>query len=536
MIPILLKLKGIYSYQEEQVIDFSKLTANHLFGIFGGVGSGKSTILEAITYALYGNTERLSGNDKRSYNMMNLKSNELAIDFIFSAGREDKQYRFTVTAKRNKKHFDQVGTYSRNAYVKENDTWLPLDSNKADDILGLSYDNFRRTIIIPQGKFQEFLQLGDTDRTKMLQEIFRLEKFDLSEKVKSLNAKNEEALQFLQGRLAELASANRDTLTQKEHELNSAKIQLADLETKSKNLQSEIKSFEELHKLFSKKEDITIQLTRHKEQEEEILAIEQDLNCYLHSKETFENDLNNLDRQNKDKALIETEVANAKSELTKVEDDIIKETDNLQKIEAELAKKTEYLKQIENLQTLIKIKDSLEKSDINEKAIAKANFELNKSKADAAETKLNIENLKNKIQHIRGKKDELAVLKEIEAWYKQETLLLRQISSLTEKLSNLEKKQNVQKKGIMDIYEGNQYLSETPKDEIESMIITLEESAESIEKERMLQRSKLKKLMPEQLLQKKCRNSKRECLALIVVLPLILLSENMSMRKLLQNT
>jgi exonuclease SbcC len=185
MIPILLKLKGIYSYQAEQVIDFSKLTANHLFGIFGGVGSGKSTILEAITYALYGNTERLSGNDKRSYNMMNLKSDELTIDFIFSAGRENKQYRFTVTAKRNKKHFDQVGTYSRNAYVKENDTWLPLDSNKADDILGLSYDNFRRTIIIPQGKFQEFLQLGDTERTKMLQEIFRLDKFDLSDKVRA---------------------------------------------------------------------------------------------------------------------------------------------------------------------------------------------------------------------------------------------------------------------------------------------------------------------------------------------------------------
>ena len=83
MIPLALTLKGIYSYQSEQQIDFTALTAASLFGIFGAVGSGKSTILEAISFALYGETERLNQKDNRSYNMMNLKSDRLAIDFIF---------------------------------------------------------------------------------------------------------------------------------------------------------------------------------------------------------------------------------------------------------------------------------------------------------------------------------------------------------------------------------------------------------------------------------------------------------------------
>ena len=77
MLPLYLTIEGIYSYQERQHIDFTSLTSAGLFGIFGAVGAGKSSILEAITYALYGETERLNKADKRGYNMMNLKSNHI---------------------------------------------------------------------------------------------------------------------------------------------------------------------------------------------------------------------------------------------------------------------------------------------------------------------------------------------------------------------------------------------------------------------------------------------------------------------------
>ena len=58
MRPIRLEISGLNSYIEKQVVDFSELTSRGLFGIFGKTGSGKSTILDAITIAMYGNISR----------------------------------------------------------------------------------------------------------------------------------------------------------------------------------------------------------------------------------------------------------------------------------------------------------------------------------------------------------------------------------------------------------------------------------------------------------------------------------------------
>src|SRR5690606_1526314 len=141
MIPVSLTIKGLYSYQKEQKIDFEKLLEGQLFGIFGAVGSGKSSILEAISYALYGETERLNKTDYRSYNMMNLKSDDLLIDFIFK-NHDNINYRFIVRGKRNPKNFEKVNTLERTAYKQSDGGWIPLESASGEDIIGLSYDNF----------------------------------------------------------------------------------------------------------------------------------------------------------------------------------------------------------------------------------------------------------------------------------------------------------------------------------------------------------------------------------------------------------
>ncbi len=178
MIPIQLTLEGLYSYQERQKIDFQNLTEAGLFGIFGSVGSGKSSILEAITFALYGETERLNSRDKRAYNMMNLKSNRSYIEFDF-LNFENKKFRATREFKRNRNNFEDVKSPIVVFYEWKNENWLPLEKANTEEIIGLSYANFKRTIIIPQGQFKEFIELGATDRTNMMKEIFNLQRYDL---------------------------------------------------------------------------------------------------------------------------------------------------------------------------------------------------------------------------------------------------------------------------------------------------------------------------------------------------------------------
>ncbi len=213
MIPIQLTIEGLYSYQNRQIIDFSKLTQAGLFGIFGAVGSGKSSILEAITFALYGETERLNAKDRRSYNMMNLKSDRAYIAFDF-LNYENKRFRATREFKRNSKRFEDIKTVGAAFYKWTDDTWIPLQHSKAEEIIGLSYENFKRTIIIPQGQFKEFIELGAKDRTQMMKEIFNLHHFDLQEKVSKLSNKNLTALNQLEGKLSGYDEVSEEKINQ----------------------------------------------------------------------------------------------------------------------------------------------------------------------------------------------------------------------------------------------------------------------------------------------------------------------------------
>ena len=275
MIPIQLTIEGLYSYQERQKIDFKNLTEAGLFGIFGAVGSGKSSILEAISFALYGETERLNMRDKRAYNMMNLKSNSSYIEFDF-INHENKIFRATRDFKRNSKKFDDVKPSSVTFYEKINDKWIPLDHSDSEKIIGLSYANFKRTIIIPQGQFKEFLELGATERTNMMKEIFNLQRFDLQNNISVLNAKNRSELDQLEGQLKGFEEVNEEQISIKKEELSveNQKLEAIQIEFKQirekyeqlKNLKTDFELLkqkkEDFKKLSLEKNDIDILETK----------------------------------------------------------------------------------------------------------------------------------------------------------------------------------------------------------------------------------------------------------------------------------
>ncbi len=493
MIPVQLTLEGIYSYQEKQTIDFATLTDNHIFGIFGGVGSGKSTILEAITFALYGDTERLNSRENRNYNMMNLKSNQLFIEFIFTAGKDNQKYKFNVSGKRNKNRFEDVKTLNRSAYIFEGGNWLPLESVNADNILGLSYENFKRTIIIPQGKFQEFLQLGETARTKMLQEIFRLDRFDLADKVKSLSTKVDRQLENYKGRLSGLEDISEEIIVQMESELTSFKEELSKTESQNKSLSEELSALEQLAKLFIKKEQLLTKLNQQKSKEEVIIQLETDLKDFQECKELFENDLTNLDKLIVQKASLQRDINEAQLHLANIEKELNTKKITFTEAEKEFANKSEYVKQTEDLQKIGRIKQINTILELKEKEIHATKVSIQDLEKTVSEMKQTLNSKEIEQDSLRLVKDNLSELKDIENWHKSLTMLKRELSNYSEKLENYRIKKNVQIKKRDSIHSDNAQLSDMNKDDIQGMSSKIEEMISQLEAEKDAEKTKMLK-------------------------------------------
>lgn len=358
MIPIRLTLQGIYSYQEKQTIDFTRLTDAGLFGIFGAVGSGKSTILEAITYALYGNTDRLNQKgDNRNYNMMNLKSNELFIEFIFRTGKDNTEYLATVKGRRNSKQFEDVKTLDRNVYQNNNGKWIPFEADSLPDVIGLSYENFKRTVIIPQGRFQEFLQLGTSDRTRMMKELFNLDKFELFYKVVALENKNNQQITTLQGQMITLGDIHPEQITEMEESLKKIKIEIG-LKTKEISFQQkEEEKFRNLKDLSEKIARTNQEREKLKPLEPEYALLEKEIleyeYCLLHFKNLLESRKSSSDKIE----LYEKTIRTDQEVLTRVQEQLKKEEVRFVDLKKNYENRETYNQQAEELNKIGKIQE-----------------------------------------------------------------------------------------------------------------------------------------------------------------------------------
>jgi len=240
MIPIKLDIEGLYSYKEKQTIDFTPLTGAGLFGIFGAVGSGKSSILEAVLLALYGSTERLSDRGEKN-SMVNLQSDHLLLNFEFNAGKNNgKTYLARYSAKRNSKNFDDVKPAEHTFYEKIEGEWEPI-SARAEEIVGMKKEHFKQTVIIPQGKFREFIDLTPGPRAEMMKELFGLERFDLSRKTGSLLKVVREEKIRLDTQLSALEFYSAVVLKEKEFKLTELQKQTSEAKQKFQKTEKEIR-------------------------------------------------------------------------------------------------------------------------------------------------------------------------------------------------------------------------------------------------------------------------------------------------------
>lgn len=227
MKPILLKVAGLQSYREMQEIDFTVLTETGLFGIFGPTGSGKSSLLDAITLAMYGKVERAVNGTQ---GIMNHAEDSLSVAFTFELASAEATRRFRVERRFKRNNEVSVSnTVSKFIETVDGEEHVLADklaevNRCVEDVIGLKMDDFTRAVVLPQGKFAEFLSLKGSERRQMLQRLFHLEKYGdqlaikLSRRVKD----NDMAHQSLAAEQQGLGSASKETLEETKRLLQSA--------------------------------------------------------------------------------------------------------------------------------------------------------------------------------------------------------------------------------------------------------------------------------------------------------------------------
>ena len=294
MKPIRLKFSGLQSYREEQEIDFQNVGDLGIFGIFGPTGAGKSSILDAITLALYGNVERAPNGIR---GIINHFEEEISVSFEFVLGNH--RYLAERNYKLNKNNMGISNRLSRLIKISDEEEVLADKAThmneKVRELLGMEFKDFTRAVIIPQNKFDEFLKLTEGERTEMLEKIFGLEEYGegLSNKVKNLEKNLAKEYESNTKIMLELGNVSEEVLKQakidletKQKEVAKKKKEELELEIKIKDMEERKKLHQEIQKLKKQKEILDLEAPEIKNEKERLK--------YAKRAEVFKNPLNNI--------------------------------------------------------------------------------------------------------------------------------------------------------------------------------------------------------------------------------------------------
>ncbi len=197
MKPVKLEFEGINSFSEHTIIDFEKLMQSGIFGIFGDTGSGKSTILDCINFALYGRVER----SKEKTDIINYRCNSASVKFTFTMvnGGRRRTYYIERLIKNDKSGTHRAALYEDGVCIADKATET---ERKVVEILGLEAEDFRKCIALPQGEFSQFVKSAPRDRLALIERLFSLSKYGdrLKEKISAKQSEAESEYGNLSGK------------------------------------------------------------------------------------------------------------------------------------------------------------------------------------------------------------------------------------------------------------------------------------------------------------------------------------------------
>lgn len=376
MTPVHLTMQAFGPYQDITEISFSQLEGK-LFLITGSTGGGKTTILDAICFALFC---RATGGRRTWQDMRNLSAGEdvpTVVDFTFSLGGE--QYRFRRSWRWHKvRGSGRLEMRDEHQCSRKNgEEWELVASGAeskvreyAQNLLGLTCEQFSQVIVLPQGEFRKLLLSNSTEKTKIFQTLFQTEKWEQITKCaqRLADGLGQQCGQLLSARqsilenenvqtVEELAALNQETAAEYEKSVEAAKKienELSKITLIIQKVNKLMETQESLSKVRAQQKEAAAKKTaleqKHREalaREGKIAKLEEErtrvLQAVTQQREQLET-LSKLQGLEKEGSLLETEKAALEKEQRDWEQKALVAAENLEKGKAYLRDLNEKLK------------------------------------------------------------------------------------------------------------------------------------------------------------------------------------------------
>ncbi len=345
MKPLTLSMQAFGPYAGNEEIDFTRLGQRRLFLITGPTGSGKTSILDAITFALYGKAsgDLRNGRSLRSdYAQPSLKT-EVRLTFAnkdhcYEVKRTPEQ---VLLRKRGEGTRSVSGDASLVEILPDGSRQLLASSylsvtNRIEAILGFKAEQFRQLMVLPQGEFRRFLMAESKDRHKILETLFKTQQYRqleeaLDKRAKAVKKSYEDVNTHMAHLLeqshvdssASLEKLRKDTqeqLTAREKEVAKAGAEAKKASAALENARKVLETFLALDRARQHENELKALAPRMEQLKEEIRKLEaaQNLNAF------YDRAARSTLQERKAKAL--TEMANAEqkaalSEMTRLSQD-----------------------------------------------------------------------------------------------------------------------------------------------------------------------------------------------------------------------
>ena len=438
MIPLKLEIEGFLSYKEKQEIDFEELLKTKIFLIQGHTGAGKSSILDAIIFALYGKIPRFGDRTKKEL-FINHDSDVARVSFTFKM-REPRKTKYTAY-----KITRVVGKEERmrvEIKYKTDDGFIPYksavqgihshlrDKNEVieKEIIGMPYKVFTKSVVLPQGKFMEFLTATASQKSEIIMNMT-----NIGEIIDAVGKYASEELREKKGRFTEI----------------------------QRRLQEDFKdvSDEKISKLKKEKDEIEKLI---KEQQKHKRDVEKEIEVLRNKEKDYENHMNFLGNMLSDLSVAFSTIK-----------EISNENEKLRVMEAELEKTRMLSELMEHVYELL----------TDENGITKNVKELRLLQQEISDILNSLKNIKDDMNDILSKRGRLEksfkeleeaegnlkkIHKKLEEYGHSDTKVLEEVISIIQDILAVDKemkKISAEKEKILkDIEKSNQTLAKNEKE------------------------------------------------------------------------